>query len=437
MKSLFLHNSGKYYFRIWIPLDLRNIFLPFIGSRPDFAFSLKTSDHLQAQILALQFSQKSLTTFSLLRTNALSAELITSLICDLVPQKKKPNRTAKITSNSLPSKTLSQIWNLYRDEHGTGWTSKSKIEFDGQFKTILFVLSDLPVNHLDRTGCVKLRDALLNHVPPNYAKKKEYRNLSYFQLAELGQGGLHPKTVNKHLSLLSSIFKWAVRHSHTTTNPAEGLTIAKTQRADEERKAYSVDDIQKIINNLRTGPKPAWIPIIAMYSGARREEICSLVPADIKLIDEIWCFDINEQNDRHIKTEAGKRIVPVHPKLIELGLLQIIKEQPNKTNNLWNLPNWRGNYGKTYGNLFGKWNRKYITDDPKKVFHSFRHTVTDTLKQAGVSESVIAEIVGHENDNITTGRYGKRYKPALMLEALKSLDYRVNFDAAVPLLRIN
>lgn len=325
MKGLFLHNSGKYYFRIWIPLDLRNIFLPFIGNRPDFAFSLKTSDAKQAQILALQCSQKSLTTFSLLRTNALSAELIESLINDLVPKKnivKEPKRA--IESQKMPTKTLSGLWELYRKEHRTGWTPKSDIEFIGQFQTILFVLSDVSINSLDRAACVRLRDSLLNIIPPNFAKKKEFRNLTFQELVNAGQGGLHPKTVNKHLSLLSSVLKWAVRHSHTTTNPAEGLTIAKTQRADEERSPYSADDIQKIINNLRTGPKPAWIPIIAMYTGARREEICSLVPADIKNIDGIWCFDINEQNDRHIKTEAGKRIVPIHPKLLELGLLEII-----------------------------------------------------------------------------------------------------------------
>jgi integrase len=86
-------------------------------------------------------------------------------------------------------------------------------------------------------------------------------------------------------------------------------------------------------------------------------------------------------------------------------------------------PNKYGYWGKKIGNWYGRFNRKHITQDPKKVFHSFRHTVADTLKQKGVPEGVIAEILGHANQSITTGRYGKRYRPAILLESLEKLDF--------------
>jgi len=54
-----------------------------------------------------------------------------------------------------------------------------------------------------------------------------------------------------------------------------------------------------------------------------------------------------------------------------------------------------------------------------------RHMVTDCMKQAGVQEIVIAEIIGHANNSMTTGRYGKRYQPKVLLEALMQLDYGV------------
>jgi integrase len=82
-----------------------------------------------------------------------------------------------------------------------------------------------------------------------------------------------------------------------------------------------------------------------------------------------------------------------------------------------------------YTNSFGKWyqrfNREHVTDDPKKVFHSIRHTVANTLKQRGVSESLIAELLGHAHKSITSGRYGKRYRPKVLLEALNLLDYGI------------
>ena len=59
-----------------------------------------------------------------------------------------------------------------------------------------------------------------------------------------------------------------------------------------------------------------------------------------------------------------------------------------------------------------------------------RHTVANTLKQAGVSESVIAELVGHSTSgSMTMGRYGKRYQPKLLLEALVQLEYGISIQS--------
>ena len=69
-----------------------------------------------------------------------------------------------------------------------------------------------------------------------------------------------------------------------------------------------------------------------------------------------------------------------------------------------------------------------MTTDDKKNFHSFRHTVINTLKQAEVQDTVIKELVGHTDASLTTGRYGKRYQAALLLEALKKLEYGVDFS---------
>lgn len=39
--------------------------------------------------------------------------------------------------------------------------------------------------------------------------------------------------------------------------------------------------------------------------------------------------------------------------------------------------------------------------------YGFRHTFIDCLKQTGVEEYQVAEVVGHANPNMTYGRYGK------------------------------
>lgn len=88
-------------------------------------------------------------------------------------------------------------------------------------------------------------------------------------------------------------------------------------------------------------------------------------------------------------------------------------------------PNKYGYWGKGVGNWYGRFNRKSVKTDPKKCFHSFRHTVADTLKQQGVDVSIISEILGHKTKNISTERYGKSYRPKLLAEALARLDYGI------------
>jgi len=67
--------------------------------------------------------------------------------------------------------------------------------------------------------------------------------------------------------------------------------------------------------------------------------------------------------------------------------------------------------------------------DPAKSFHSFRHTVADRLKQLGVAESFISELLGHSSgDTMSYGRYGKQYKPGLLMaEAVEKISYKLDF----------
>jgi integrase len=139
------------------------------------------------------------------------------------------------------------------------------------------------------------------------------------------------------------------------------------------------------------------------------------------------CFEINDAGERKVKTQGSKRIIPVHPRLLDLGFDKYVEGRAAiGATKLWeNLePNKYGYWGKKLGNWYGRFNRKHVTLDPKKNFHSFRHTVANTLKQAGVVEGVIAEILGHSNGkSITMGRYGKRYRPKVLLESLVRLEY--------------
>jgi integrase len=242
------------------------------------------------------------------------------------------------------------------------------------------------------------------------------------------------KSVNKHIARLGSLLKYCNDIGMIVNNPASGLKLSEKQRADQERNVYAPEDIKKIVCGLPMSvscPERYWIPLIGLYSGLRLNEISQLYVEDVIMLDGCWCFNINADKNKRLKNAASARVIPVHPKLIELGLIQYC-ENIHKAGHprLWMNLEWADISG--YTNSICKWyqrfNRQHVTEDPKKVFHSMRHTVADTLKQKGVPEVVIAEVLGHTHTSITSGRYGKRYQPKILLDALMQLDYDVDIQ---------
>jgi integrase len=158
----------------------------------------------------------------------------------------------------------------------------------------------------------------------------------------------------------------------------------------------------------------------------RQTEICQLHIGDVKEIDGVLCFDINANaEDKDVKSKAAVRTVPVHPSLIALGLLNYHKSLiEKKQKRLWpELEYKRDGYGQTLQRWYGRFNRKLFPDDRLKCFHSMRHCFITNLKLKGVEETAIMELVGHTNPSMTTGRYGKRFPPSKLLEAMNKLDY--------------
>jgi integrase len=108
-----------------------------------------------------------------------------------------------------------------------------------------------------------------------------------------------------------------------------------------------------------------WVPLLGLYTGARIEELCSLYLEDFKVEHGINIISINSNHDKKLKSKAADK--------------------------------W-----------FGKFKIKVGITSQFKVFHSFRHTVANALKQADVPRDQAAEILGHDRGkDVTYGRYGK------------------------------
>jgi integrase len=259
---------------------------------------------------------------------------------------------------------------------------------------------------------------------------------------EAAQKALAPKTVNNHLAIISSFFSWAIDQGVCSLNPAKDLALKVKTRRSSQRKAFSGQQIQEVMGTISasvwyTKKLRDWIPLIMLYTGARPEEIAQLRRKDIRMAGDwdngsrLWLFDFEtEENGQRRKSEASRRLVPVHPKLIERGLINLLQGTEGSPDSLiWPQEggNERGRLSENASRWFNRtWLRSHCgITDPKLVLYSIRHSVATRLKHRGVDECMIAQLLGHEHPEITNGRYGKDYPIKQLAEALTHLEWFV------------
>jgi integrase len=250
---------------------------------------------------------------------------------------------------------------------------------------------------------------------------------------------LAPNTIRQHFKVVAGVFKWAkLEGKGTIDNPTLGLA---PKGEENTREAFLPADLEKLFRSpLFTGhwrldrrERPGhhlakdskyWLPLIALHSGLRVEEIAKLKTRDVREIDGVWCFDIYGA-----KTDAGTRHVPVHPRLVSLGLIEYA--QRRGAEQLWPelVPGSEGKYSQRFCQWWSGFRHLIGVDRDGLVFHSFRHTFAGALQQAGVQEAMVALIMGHRHPQLTFGRYGgKLITPRDKLEVFAGIDFGVSLE---------
>jgi integrase len=74
------------------------------------------------------------------------------------------------------------------------------------------------------------------------------------------------------------------------------------------------------------------------------------------------------------------------------------------------------------GQKFGRLKKRLKFSD-RHVYHSIRKTFITALENAGVSENLTADIVGHEKPRITYGLYSGGASIEVMKEAIEKVTY--------------
>jgi integrase len=237
--------------------------------------------------------------------------------------------------------------------------------------------------------------------------------------------------VNKYLRRCSALFEWARKHGHVVENPFSGMAIRQSKtKANEQRERFTIEDIQKLfdpefLHRRMRKSYMFWLPWLGLYTGARLEELSQLHLEDVRQEAGIWVFDINEKLEKRLKTASSRRLIPIHPMLEAVGLLEHVKalQKRGETRLFPELEHRRDGYGQTVSKWFARYRKARGVG---KTYHSFRHTVIDELKQKGCDYKIVAALAGHTDESMTFGTYGSDYNVEIMRELVMKLSFPIS-----------
>ncbi|WP_168161182.1 site-specific integrase [Desulfatibacillum aliphaticivorans] len=306
---------------------------------------------------------------------------------------------------------------------------------------------DMGIKSIDRATISAFKNALVK-LPPNRNKSPKWKGKSIKHLLALDlpeDSCMSRRTAIDILSSIKLLFSDARMEGLISTDPSEGLKIKDPNADEEKRTVFTTAELRAIFNHPGYTadtfdlPYQFWCPIIALYTGGRANEIASLHLRDFTQVDGVWCIDIyeNKAEDKSVKTKAGRRRVPLHPFLVDdLGLMHYV-EKLRKRGCKRLFPEL--SYGADgYWTSGGKWFndrfrpqcgiKKPKRGEPKKDFHSFRHTCITQMELAGVNDYVKKRIVGHSIKDITAGTYTHYTPKHLYEEGTLKLSYDLDLS---------
>ncbi len=341
--------------------------------------------------------------------------------------------------------TFSEAASRYIDEMQRDPRAKVSEQTRNQMSAIYRLFkqyaNDPPLAVIDRAVASQFLDRI-GKLDPRWGRSPQAKTLTFEQVEQQfsrGKAGLTNATLNRYVSALSAVFKWADKRGHFDgRNPFQGQ--GRRKASGTGWRAYTIEELNKLFDgtlfhngpaqNLRPRDHTAktalyWATLIALFSGMRLGEICQLRTGDLQQRGKIWLFNVTAEGDgQSLKTKAAARIVPVHSALVQCGFIGYLQGLPN--GQLFPALKPGGPDGKLNWYLskrFTTYRRESGIDGPRVAFHSFRKNAAQALKDGRTMPAEIAELIGHER-----GFTVETYAPlGLPMARLKSLIERIKY----------
>jgi integrase len=277
---------------------------------------------------------------------------------------------------------------------------------------------------------------------------------------------LSAKTVKKWLDYLGAMFRFGIANDHCMLNPAEGIKRPRLKNVEPTRQHFEHDELRMIFTSplyrghdggpYRCTPgdeimkdSKYWLPLLALYTGCRRNEMAQARAADVKSEDGIDFLHITTLADdggrkKKVKTAGSRRKVPLHRALIDAGFVEYAAGLRQR-GEIYLFPDI-DHTAKEPAGSFGKWFDRFCErlakshgqspktgiDASSRTFHSFRHTFKRACRDAEISKDVHDELTGHSGGADVGSGYGRTGDGRFSLTVLNNAIQRVRYSNLMP-----
>jgi integrase len=324
----------------------------------------------------------------------------------------------------------------------------SLLDYRGDLEQFIAILGDLPVTALSHEVLNECKDKL-TRLPRNINKDPTLRGKSIDAILALALPAQASQTVKKKWQRLVTLLDWAVNHGVLPVNNAKNKTPRATVQSYEKFTRADLKALFECAHYQEHQYAEAfqyWLPVLGLYTGARIEELAQLHVNDLRQDEAtgIWCLHITAEVDgeggydqkKRLKTAASRRVVPIHGRLTELGLLsyaQGLRERGYQRLFPELAPDAMGRVSGRATEWFTQFRRGCGVGTSKgrssKVFHSFRHTANAALQAANVAQEIREALVGHSSRAVNVQVYGATLPLKTLAESLGNLSFEVGLEA--------
>ncbi len=270
-----------------------------------------------------------------------------------------------------------------------------------------------------------------------------------------------PRTINRDLSILQTVSErldkthWRLKYSdRLEVDFIEHTSKVEDDPENPDRMPWTPEHLRTLyglplwqggggsLDRLKVPARPVvyqdaayWLPVIASYTGACREEGAGFEVDDFNFECEVPYVVIKPNSLRGLKTKSRARVMPLHPELLGLGLRQYVEAVRKEGHlvrdcvpvfpELWSDQAKHSATGKNVPSIGGRrfyaiaW--RYVADathgimplpetkDGKKAdFHSQRTYSLSVLASPDVAQAILDRHMGHSSKGTGQKKYNRR-----------------------------